>query len=216
MTWIQQLFGPSLDAGRLTGALLGGYAMGCLTTGYYLVRFRLGQDIRALGSGSVGARNVGRVLGAPGFLITMLGDFSKGAMVVWAAIQLTNDGRIAGVAMLASVLGHIWPAQLGFRGGKGIATSFGALACYDFRLALLLLALAAGFSLFGRMTLGGLIAFALLPLAARLLDRGPLEILVLSALAAMILLAHRRNLLDELTNFAAPRAGENKPDESLK
>src|SRR5579863_5903754 len=199
MTWIQQVFGPSAGAGHVTSILLGGYIVGCLTTGYYLVRLRLGLDIREMGSGSVGARNAGRVLGTPGFVATLTGDFLKGAAVVWLARHFTEDERLAGLAMLAAVIGHIWPLQLGFRGGKGIATSLGALAVYDFRLALLFFALAALLSLPGKMTLGGLIAFALLPLAARMLERSPLEILTVSALAMMILLAHRRNLLDEIT-----------------
>ena len=58
---------------------LAAYLLGCFTPGYYLVRLRLGQDLRDLGSGSVGARNVGRLLGWRGFLLTVLGDFGKGA-----------------------------------------------------------------------------------------------------------------------------------------
>ena len=55
--------------------LLGGYIAGCLTTGYYLVRMRLGMDIREMGSGSVGAKNVGRIMGVPGFCFTLTGRF---------------------------------------------------------------------------------------------------------------------------------------------
>ena len=216
MTWIQQTLGPSVEASHVTAILLGGYCVGCLTTGYYFVRLRLGVDIRELGSGSVGARNAGRVLGIPGFLVTLLGDFAKGAGVVWVARHVTGDERLTALAMLASVLGHIWPLQLGFRGGKGVATSLGALAVYDFRLALLFGALTGLLSLFGRVTLGGLVAFALLPLAARMVERDPLEIVASAVLAAMILLAHRKNLLEEFAQLAARRDEETKPDESLK
>jgi glycerol-3-phosphate acyltransferase PlsY len=117
--------------------------------------------------------------------------------------------------MLAVVFGHIFPLQLGFKGGKGVATSFGALVIYDFRLALAFGALAALFSLFGRVTPAGLIAFALLPVAAKMLDRGPLEIIIISALAGMILFAHRKNLLDEFTHLAAPQDARTKPDHPL-
>jgi glycerol-3-phosphate acyltransferase PlsY len=214
MTWLQQVFGQSVSAGRLAGLLACGYVAGCLTTGYYLVRLRLGRDIRELGSGSVGARNVGRIMGAPGFVFTLAGDFLKGAGVVWLARYFLDDQRLTGLAMLAVVLGHIWPLQLGFRGGKGVATSVGALAVYDFRLGLALAALTALFSLFGRITPAGLVAFALLPVAAKLLERGPLEIMIVSALAGMILFAHRKNLLEE---FAHPDADvHTKPDQPLE
>lgn len=215
MTWIEQIFGQSVSGGRVAGVLLGGYVAGCLTTGYYLVRMRLGLDIREIGSGSVGARNAGRVMGAPGFLFTLMGDFIKGALVVWAVRHLWDDPRLTGLAMLIVVFGHIFPLQLGFRGGKGVATSFGALVVYDFRLALAFGALAALFALFGRLTPAGLIAFALLPVAAKMLERDPLEIIFISVLAGMILFAHRKNLLDEFAHLASSSDAHTKPDHPL-
>src|SRR5205814_6775520 len=103
------------------------YLLGCFAAGYYLVRMRLGEDLRELGSGSVGARNVGRVLGKTGFLLTLLGDFGKGAFAVWAARHFTTNDHAVALAMICVVAGHIWPLQLRFRGGKGMATSLGAL-----------------------------------------------------------------------------------------
>jgi glycerol-3-phosphate acyltransferase PlsY len=216
MTWIEQIFGQSVSGGRVAGVLLGGYVAGCLTTGYYLVRMRLGLDIRGLGSGSVGARNAGRIMGAPGFLVTMAGDFTKGAGVVWAVRHLWDDQRLTGLAMLAVVFGHIFPLQLGFRGGKGVVTSFGALVVYDFRLALAFGGLVALFAMFGRLTPAGLIAFAMLPVAAKMLERGPLEIIIISALAGMILFAHRKNLIEEFAHLAASPDAQTKPDHPLE
>jgi len=87
MPWIEQLWSVNwADAGCI---FLAAYALGCLTTGYYLVRRRTGQDLRILGSGSIGARNVSRLLGWRGFLVTVLGDFGKGALAVWAARHFT-------------------------------------------------------------------------------------------------------------------------------
>jgi len=57
--------------------VLASYVLGCISTGYYLVRFRTGHDIRTLHSGSTGARNVGRVLGRTGFIVTLAGDLAK-------------------------------------------------------------------------------------------------------------------------------------------
>src|ERR1041385_5777682 len=86
---------------RASGIAFAAYVLGCFTTGYYYVRFRTEQDIRHLGSGSVGAKNVGRILGWKGFFLTLLGDFAKGAFAVWAAEQFTPDNRIVAVALLA-------------------------------------------------------------------------------------------------------------------
>src|SRR5215470_11509073 len=105
MLWIQQLRSANWTlAGWIS---LFSYLLGCFTTGYYLVRARLGQDIRELGSRSVGAKNVGRVLGWTGFSVTLLGDFGKGAFAVWAASHWTKDPRYLALAMLAVVTGHI-------------------------------------------------------------------------------------------------------------
>jgi acyl phosphate:glycerol-3-phosphate acyltransferase len=216
MTWIQEIFGQPVPPGRLASVLLCGYFAGCLTTGYYLARVRLGVDIRELGSGSVGARNVGRIMGAAGFCVTLLGDFAKGALVVWLARRFLDDERLTGLAMLAVVGGHIWPVQLGLRGGKGVATSLGALAVYDFRLGLVFIGLTALFMMFGRMTPAGLVAFAVLPLAAKFLDRVPFEITIISILAGMIIFAHWKNLLEEFAHLGEPEEASTKPDRSVK
>lgn len=217
MTWIQQIFGQSVPTSHVTSIFLGCYILGCLTTGYYLVRFRLGRDIRAMESGSVGARNVGRVLGMPGFFITLLGDFSKGLLAVAMTRYFTQDDRLTGLAMLAVVMGHIWPLQLGLRGGKGVATSLGALAVYDFYIALAFVTLFAGlYFVFRRTTLAGLTAFAFLPLAAVFMDAGLSRAIVMSILAGMILIAHWRNLLEEFSVFATHRHGQPKIGPSTK
>src|SRR5882672_2223099 len=134
MAWIDQM--QPANWNRASGIALSAYILGCFTTGYYYVRLRTEQDIRELGSGSVGARNVGRILGWKGFFVTLLGDFAKGALAVWAAQHFTPDSRLVALALMAVVAGHVWPVQLRFHGGKGIATSLGALLVYDYHLAL--------------------------------------------------------------------------------
>jgi glycerol-3-phosphate acyltransferase PlsY len=217
MTWIHLILGPAVPASHVLAVLLGGYLFGCLTTGYYLVRLRLDRDLRDEGSGSVGARNAGRVLGVPGFFITMIGDILKGITAVGVIQWFTNDARLAGLGMLAVTAGHIWPAQLGFRGGKGVATSLGALLVYDPHMTGLFLALFAGlFCVLRRTTLAGLLAFTFLPMAGLLLQPDPLRTIIISLLAAMILIAHRKNLVAEFTLLAARRHVHPKPHESLK
>ena len=103
------------------------YAIGCVVTAWYLVRWRTGADLRGMNSGTTGARNAGRVLGRGGFVIVALLDGLRGllAMSLAAAFGLREWWlTAAGLAVLA---GHMWPAQLGFHGGKGIAVSVGVL-----------------------------------------------------------------------------------------
>jgi glycerol-3-phosphate acyltransferase PlsY len=204
MAWVEQL--QSANWFKTTGCILGAYFLGSLATGYYLVRRRTGRDIREIESGSTGARNVGRVLGKPGFGLTVLGDSGKGALAVWSAQEWTHNHHLAALAMLAVVAGHIWPAQLRFRGGKGAATSLGALLVFDYRIALTFAALfLAGFALTRRSVLPGMFAFACVPLASLWFDRDGLTATLAAVLAAMILFAHRRNFIEEITLWSARR-----------
>jgi len=213
MAWIDQL--QPANWNRASGIALGAYILGCFTTGYYYVRLRTEQDIRELGSGSVGAKNVGRVLGWRGFFLTLMGDFAKGAFAVWAAQHFTPDNRLIEVALLAVVAGHVWPAQLRFHGGKGIATSLGGLLVYDYRLALVFAVLfCCAYATFRKTVLPGLFAFACLPLASMYMYWGPdpARIVSISLLAALILLTHRKNLSEEFFHFVERRNAETKPN----
>ncbi len=186
------------------GALLG-YILGCFTTGYYLVRWRTGRDIRQMGSGSCGGRNVGRLLGKAGFFLTVLGDFSKGAAAVVLTRWLTGNNETAILwALIGVVAGHIWPVQLGFHGGKGVATCLGALSFFVFSLAISYAVLAgAGILLMRKSVIPGLVAFALLPVIAYFLQLDTPALAAISVLASIILTAHYRNVIQEINQLFA-------------
>ena len=205
MPWMEQL--RSANWSQASCIALAAYLLGCFTTGYYLVRLRLGQDIRELGSRSVGARNVGRQLGWQGFLLTVLGDSGKGALAVWAARHFTTDDRLVLVAMVAVVVGHVWPFQLHLRGGKGMATTLGALIIYDYRLALsFALLFVVVFATLRKAVLPGLFALACLPLMSWYWAHSASELVCMSLLAGVVLLAHRRNLVTELAQLLERRS----------
>lgn len=212
MQWFEPA--QTVQWGQACSIALGAYVLGCITTGYYLVRWRAGQDLREIGSGTVGARNAGRRLGWTGFLCTVLGDSAKGALAVWATQYLTKDQRLAGVALVSVVAGHIWPAQLRFHGGKGIAAALGGLAVYDVRLALAVaVSFAVLYALVRKVVLAGLLAFACLPLVGAYLETAPSNlaaaaqnVICLSLLAALILAAHRHNLVSEFSDFLLHRS----------
>ena len=118
----------------LTGVLLGSYLLGSIPFGYVAGKIR-GIDIRKIGSGNIGATNVVRVLGKRyGYSVFVL-DFLKGFGAVKISMSIATDARpewaspeIFGIfAAIASVIGHSFPVWLKFRGGKGVATSAGAL-----------------------------------------------------------------------------------------
>lgn len=186
--------------------IMAAYALGSFASGYYLVRWRTGEDIRMLGSGSVGATNVGRVLGRAGFLLTVLCDFCKGMSAVWLAKYLGLGATGTVLTMIAVAAGHIWPAQLWFRGGKGVATSLGAVLMFDYFIAGIFAAsFLALLTVLPSFVLAGLLAFALTPLALFLLDFPLNSVFGLSALALLILIAHRRNIPDEIDKLMSGR-----------
>jgi glycerol-3-phosphate acyltransferase PlsY len=110
---------------------LGGYVLGSIPLGYLLVKHRARVDIRTSGSGNVGAYNAGVVTGS-----TMLGitvgilDGSKGLAAVLGAWFVFGSFWPAAIALLASVLGHIAPVWLRWKGGRGLATACGGFFCH--------------------------------------------------------------------------------------
>jgi len=199
---------------QATGSVVVAYLLGCFATGYYLVRARTGRDIREIESGSTGARNVGRVLGKPGYLLTVLGDMAKGALAVWFAAEFTrHNGLAMSLAVLAVVAGQIWPAQLHFRGGKGVATSFAALLLLDYRVALtILVVFLCGLAVTRKSLFPAMLAYVCLPLADGWFHRAGLTAALMAVLSAMILFAHRRNIGEEFAGLWARRGVVPKPE----
>jgi glycerol-3-phosphate acyltransferase PlsY len=177
--------------------ILAGYALGCFTTGYYLTRLLTEEDIRDQGSGSAGATNVRRRLGLPAAAITFLVDLAKGAVVVWAAIYFGFGHWWTALAMLAVLAGHIWPVQLRFQGGKGVATGLGAVLVLDHHLVLVVSILFVVLLPFARQFVpAGLSAIAAAPGVALILGRPVPFVLGMTALALLVLIAHSDNIRD--------------------
>jgi acyl phosphate:glycerol-3-phosphate acyltransferase len=101
------------------------YLLGSIPFGFLIVKAR-GADIRKEGSGNIGAANVARNAGAVAGILTLLLDAAKGYVAVGIAARWTHgDMRWIMAAALAAVIGHMFPAWLGFKGGKGVATGLG-------------------------------------------------------------------------------------------
>jgi glycerol-3-phosphate acyltransferase PlsY len=176
----------------MIGAALAGYALGSACSGYYLVRLVTGEDIRRWGTGATGATNVGRRLGPLGFAVTFLLDCTKGVAVGWATTHYGLTAVETSTAIVAVVSGHIWPAQLGFRGGKGIATSLGAFALYDARIIAVIAGLFALWFILSRaFVTSGLLAYLLAPLPLIPLGLSAVGLVTVAAVAGEVLIAHR-------------------------
>lgn len=171
------------------------YLLGGICTGYYLVRVKTQTDIRDQGSGGVGARNVGRLLGRYGFLITLLGDGLKGVLAILLSRQFGLSESMVAMVLVSVIMGHIWPLQLQFHGGRGISTAIGAYLAYDPFIAALLLVIAVGLMIFRRgFILSGLGAFLLLPIVAYALKRPAHTIAAITGSAIVVLFAHRERI----------------------
>ena len=108
-------------------ALVLGFAVGSVPSGFLLVRLVGLGDIRAVGSGNIGATNVGRLLGPAGWAITLAADAGKGAVAVLIGGALAGDAPTAALAGgVGAVLGHCYTPWLQWQGGKGVATMMGA------------------------------------------------------------------------------------------
>jgi len=102
------------------------YLLGSFSAAYWAGRFN-GKDLRQHGSGNLGATNAGRVLGGKWFAVVFLADVFKGAIPVAAAKLLGGDAWLLIAVAAAAILGHVFTCFHGFKGGKAVATSLGAL-----------------------------------------------------------------------------------------
>lgn len=106
--------------------VVGAYFLGSLPTALLLVKWVTGADIRLSGSGNVGGTNAARAAGLRIGAVVTLVDMAKGALPVFVMHWYDPASKWLALTMLAAVIGHIFPVWLGFRGGKGVATGFGA------------------------------------------------------------------------------------------
>lgn len=177
--------------------LVAAYFIGAFPTSYLVGRAACGLDLRQHGSGNLGATNAYRVLGWKAATPIFLIDIFKGFLPTWLFPQL--DGSAALTWALAygavAIFGHVFSIYVGFRGGKGVATGAGVF------LALAPIAVLAGLIVWaalvfttGYVSLGSVVAAAVLPVVVALTG-APTAVLALAVgLAAFVIYAHRANM----------------------
>lgn len=193
------------------------YLLGSVPFAYLIAKSRAGVDIRAVGSGNVGATNVLRELGSGPAMTVLASDVVKGLLPVVVGQALGAPNWALGATATAAVLGHVFPVFLAFRGGKGVATAAGA-----FSLLLTLPLTLSGLVFLGMVvwrryvSLGSITAAAAFPLFAWLssgagLGGGDSWVLPLCALivGSVIVFKHSKNIR-RLRAGTEPRLGERK------
>ncbi len=171
------------------------YLFGSIPFGLLISRKMRGIDPREGGSGNMGATNVLRVVGKKEAALTLLLDVLKGVLPVSAASLLKlKEGTIFMVG-LVTILGHVFPLFLKFKGGKGVATSFGVFLGLSYQIALIGLAIwALGVYLGGASSVGALAAFGFLPLLSFFLRPDPIFNLFTIFISILVYIQHRGNI----------------------
>ncbi len=104
-----------------------GYLLGSIPFGLVVGHLYLGRDIRESGSGKTGTTNVLRTAGKSAAAIVLAGDISKGAIPALLGRFVFHDDWVAATGAAAAMVGHVWPVFAGFRGGRGVATTYGGV-----------------------------------------------------------------------------------------
>jgi len=196
------------------GVIVLGYLIGSIPFGVIAGRLTRGIDVRDYGSGSMGMTNVIRIVGARAGVLVLLADMAKGAAAVALAWLIFGSdmvawGQVAGGA--AAVIGHSWPVYIGFRGGRGVTTGFGALLVISWPVGLISFAIfIAVVGLSRYMSLGSMLAglamlVAMIPFVV--FDLEPFAYLVFGLIVVPLIIFRHRGNIQRLLAGAEPKIG---------
>ena len=190
------------------------YLLGNISTSYIVAKRLAGVDIRTQGSGNAGSTNVLRTLGKKAGALTFIGDVLKGLIAVLIARFIAyganlDDTTCAYIAVVAVVLGHNYPVFLGFKGGKGVATSLGSMLGMNPLVALLCL----GFfiiivAITKYVSLGSILGIGLSPIIM-MINHNTKGVLVTLFLTISVVITHKENI-KRLLNGTERKLGQKK------
>ena len=186
------------------------YLLGAVPSAYLFVRAATGEDVRTKGTGNVGGTNALRAAGWKVGVAVTLFDVAKGALPVWLMKIYNPESVWLAATMLAAVLGHCYPVWLRFRGGKGVATGFGAFLVIAPMTALAAVVVWVVVLLIWRwVSLASMVASASFPALLKLIDSPDLVTLVtVSAVAVLIIIRHSSNIRSLLVGEEVKIGGE--------
>jgi len=198
-------------------SILAGYLIGAIPTSYILVKIKTGKDIRQLGSGNPGATNVGRILGKQWGILVLFFDMIKGFLPVWGIFYLISyvkpDSLLFSKPIieskeilktcigLSAIAGHIFPVYLGFKGGKGVATTLGVfLALVPIPLLITALIMIIIISVTGYISVGSIAGAIILPIILILKQSHIVYIILGIIIGLLIIYRHISNIKRLLTH----------------
>jgi acyl phosphate:glycerol-3-phosphate acyltransferase len=179
----------------LLGAAIA-YFLGAIPFGYLLVKWTTGGDVRAGGSGNIGATNVLRTTGRIAGIATLLLDIGKGYLAVWIAARLSDHNVFTmSVAALAVMAGHAYPVFLKFKGGKAVASFVGAFLCLTpLALGAVLVVFVVVVAWTRHISMGSIVGAVTFPLAIWLMNKD-LTMLAAGVIAGVfIIYKHSSNI----------------------
>ena len=202
---------------QFLGVIITGYLLGAIPFGVIIGKLVRGIDVREHGSGSMGMTNVMRTVGAKAGLIVLIADVLKGAGAValaWAIFYSEPDstvywGQMAGG--VAAVIGHSWPVYIGFRGGRGISTAFGAILVISWPIGLICLAafllMVAIFRYISLGSISGASALVIAMVVSYTCYSGPIAYLSFALVVAVIVIFRHRANIKRLLSKTEPKIG---------
>lgn len=180
-----------------------GYLLGSVNTSLVVGKF-YSVDVRKHGSGNAGITNTYRTLGKSAALFVLVGDVLKGVLSCLLGYLIAGKtGAIVGGGF--SIIGHNWPLYFGFKGGKGVLTSFAVMVFIDWKLAgIVFIVFLIIFLLTKYVSLSSIIGALALPITAILLNRD-LEVVIFSVLLSLILIARHHSNIERLLKRTEPK-----------
>jgi glycerol-3-phosphate acyltransferase PlsY len=179
----------------IAGLAVLAFLLGSIPFGYLIGRFAYRTDLRKHGSGNIGAMNALRTLGKGGAVAVLLLDAAKGVVPVLIARAYAGD-TAAAICAAAAVLGHCFSPWLGWKGGKGVATAFGAVFALSWPAGLVMVAVwvVIGFALARRSSVGSISACIAAPFALYAFTQSIAATSFGIFLALFIIWTHRENV----------------------
>lgn len=202
--------------GYLISVVLG-YLLGCSSMAYYIGKWKK-QDVRAAGSGNLGASNATVLFGWSAGVLVALHDIGKAVLAVFAAKWLFPGLEYADAAAgVACVLGHIFPFYLGFKGGKGLASYFGMTLALNWKLALIVaVVLVAVTVITDYISMAAISTVIFVPAYTAVMAQNLTLTLILCIATAVMLLKHWENIIriikHEEIGLRSTAKGENRID----
>ncbi|MDY6907150.1 MAG: glycerol-3-phosphate 1-O-acyltransferase PlsY [Chloroflexota bacterium] len=206
---------------QFIGAIALGYLIGAIPFGVIVGRLTRGIDVREFGSGSMGMTNVLRTVGTVAAVVVFCADLAKGAAAVALALPILSSTPAVvpwgmAAAGVAAVVGHSWPVYIGFRGGRGVTTGFGALLVMSWPIGVIsfaiFIAVVATWRYVSLGSMAAAVAMLVVTIPFVLLGWEPIAYLVYGlAVVPAVIFRHRGNI-GRLRHGTEPKLGKSQPD----